>query len=186
MGGVNLLTVDSGIHAQTTHGKRCQEVYDVPDVDGDLEGAAAEEAADPALDRGLVSGRPGRWRDRSPRRVGRMAFFWMSIAQGEQRGQRVRQVQQHRGGHDTDEAKVVRDGGRDDEGDDPPDGDDGGVDELAARGDEGRSLEEVHEDVVVEDLDADVAVQTGGDEASHEGDACCPPSASRRCSRPGS
>ena len=47
---------------------------------------------------------------------------------------------------------------RDDEGDDPPDGYDGGVEDFAATGDERRCTEDVHEDIVVENFDTDITI----------------------------
>ena len=87
-----------------------------------------------------------------------------------ERRKRIRQIQQRRGGYDTDEAKVIWNRCRDDKGDSPPDGNDGGVENFAAMGNERRGTEDVHEDVVVEDLDTDVAIQSGSDEGGDEGD----------------
>ena len=92
------------------------------------------------------------------------------VSDRKERRKRIRQIQQERGGYDADEAKVVGDRRRDDKGDDPPDGYDGGVEYFAAAVDEGWRVEDVHEDVVVEHFDADVAVQSGGDEGGNEGD----------------
>ena len=86
------------------------------------------------------------------------------IPHSKERRKRVRQIQQERGRYYTHEAEVVGDRSRDDESDDPPDGDDGGVEYFAAPVDEGGEVEDVHEDVVVEYFYADVAVEAGGDE----------------------
>ena len=80
------------------------------------------------------------------------------VSHGEERRERIRQIQQRGGGDDADEAEVVWNCGRDDEGDGPPDGHDDGVEDFPTAGDERRCAEEIHEYVVVEDFDADVAV----------------------------
>ena len=92
------------------------------------------------------------------------------VSHRKERRKRIGQIQQHRGGYDTDEAKVIWNRCRKDKGDSPPDGHDGGVVDFAAMGNERRCTEDVHEDVVVEDLDTDVAIQSGSDEGGDEGD----------------
>lgn len=73
------------------------------------------------------------------------------------------------GADDRHEAEVIGNGGRDDEGDRPPDGHDDHPQDFAVLGDQGRGLEQIHEDVVVKDLDADVAVQARGDQPTQHG-----------------
>ena len=92
------------------------------------------------------------------------------VPEGEERRKRIRQIQQHRGGYDTDEAKVIWNRCCDDKGDGPPDGHDGGVKDFAAAVDERRCIEDVHEDVVVENFDPNIAIQPSSDEGGDEGD----------------
>ena len=139
----------------------------MPHILRDLDRASTHEPTHPALHRRPVS------RHLPSNRTEPFAFSLRIlldiIPDREERRKRVRQVQRERGGYDADEAKVVRDGRRDDKGDDPPDRHDGGVEDFAAAVDERRRIEDVHEDVVVEDFDADVAIQSSGDEGGNEG-----------------
>ena len=65
----------------------------------------------------------------------------------------------------------LRNCGRDDEGDAPVDGHDGDESQLAAAKGEVREAKEVDEEGIVDDLHTNIAVEQGGDEASHELDA---------------
>ena len=69
-----------------------------------------------------------------------------------------------------DKTEEIGDGGSDDKCDGPVDGYDDGPQNLAVLRSERREMEEIHEDVVVEDLNADVAVETGGDDAGYDGE----------------
>jgi len=82
--------------------------------------------------------------------------------------ERVRQVQEHRCGDDADEAEVVGNCGCNDKRNGPPDWDNGCVNYLAACGGKGWCAEDVYQDVVVEDFDADVAIETCGNESSDQ------------------
>ena len=82
-------------------------------------------------------------------------------------GEGVREVQNARRGDDGGETRKIRDGGADDEGDGPVDGDDGDPEHLARSLGEWWGAEEFDADVVVQDFDADVAVERGGDEGRH-------------------
>ena len=90
--------------------------------------------------------------------------------QREERRKSVRQVEQHGGGDDGDEAEVVWNSTGDHERNGPPDRDDASVDDLSALRDEQRCLEDVDQDVVVEHLDANIPVETSSDESGDQGD----------------
>ena len=66
------------------------------------------------------------------------------------------------------EAEEVRDRGGEDEGEGPVDWNNAGPEDLAAFREKGGRMEELHEDVVVDDFDADVAVQRGRNEATND------------------
>ena len=142
----------------------------MPNVDGDLEQASAEEAADPSADASLGSCHLARDGVETVVQVGSHGVPLDIVPQSQERRQRVGHVEQRGRGHNRDEAKVVRDGGGDDESNGPPDWDDRGVHDLPTPRHEWRRVEDVHEDVVVKHLDADVAVQTGGNERRDQGD----------------
>ena len=149
----------------------------MPHVYRDLQWATARKATHPALRGRPVSCRPPR------DRIEPFAFAFSNrillyiVPYREERRKRIRQVQQSRGGYNTDEAEVIRNRCRDDKSDGPPDGHDGGVKKLSAASDERRCLENVHEDVVVDNLDTNVTIQSssdqGGDEGNHVAD-CLP------------
>ena len=130
----------------------------MPHIHSDLDWPTTHKPTHQALYRRPVS------YHRARNRIESLAFTFSHrvrlhiIPHSKERRKRVRQVQQERGRYDTHEAKVVGDRRGDDEGDDPPDGYDGGVEYFAAAVDEWGGVEDVHEDVVVEDFDADVAV----------------------------
>lgn len=94
-------------------------------------------------------------------------------------------------GSEGRQAEEVGDRGREDEGETPEDGNNDGPDVFALLGGERWKFEEFDENVVVDDFNADVAVQSGsndtGDDAEYVadclpgvgrdtpvGDLCCP------------
>ena len=92
------------------------------------------------------------------------------IADGQGGREGVAELDDTEGGHDGDEAEKVGDGRSNDKGDGPVDRHDYGPENLAVLGGERGKVEEVHEDVVVEDLDADVAIQTGSNDSGDDGE----------------
>ena len=92
------------------------------------------------------------------------------VPQRERGREGVAELDDAEGSDDGDEAEEVGDRGRDDEGHGPVDGHDDRPEDLALLGGEGREAEQVHEDVVVQDLDADVAVQARGDDPAEDGE----------------
>ena len=139
----------------------------MPHILCDLQWAATHESTHPALRCRSVSYRP-------PNRIESFAFsirvVLHIVSHRKERRKCIRQIQQHCCGYDTDEAKVIWNRCRDDKGDRPPNGHDGGVEYFTATCDERRCAKDVHEDVVVEDFDTDVAVQSGSDEGGDKGD----------------
>lgn len=95
-------------------------------------------------------------------------MFLYEVAQGQDGGEGVTELDDAKGGNDGDEAEEIGDGGRDDESDGPVNRDDDRPEDFSLSGGKGRGAEEVHENVVVKDFDADVPVETGGDEATHD------------------
>lgn len=61
----------------------------------------------------------------------------------------VCQIQEAGGRNDADEAKIIGDGGGDDKSYDPPYGDDGSVQDLAAPGDKGWCVKNIDQNIVV-------------------------------------
>ena len=142
----------------------------MPCIDRDLQRAAAQKATRPALYSRPVSCHLScDWIESFAFSFSVRVFLYI-VRHGEEWGQRVGQIQQRRGGYDTDEAEVVWNRGCDDESDGPPDRDHDGVENFSATSDERRCVEQVHEDVVVENLDTDVAVQSGSNKGGDEGD----------------
>jgi hypothetical protein len=77
--------------------------------------------------------------------------------------------------------KVIRDRSRDDERNDPPDWHNDGIQDLSLFRNQRRSVEYLHQDVVVEYFDANVAVQTRSDQRGDQGNcvACGLPAVNR-------
>lgn len=142
----------------------------MPHVFGDLQWATAQEPTHPALRYRPVSCHLPRNRIESFAFAFSVRILLDIVPHRKERRKRIRQIQQRRGGYDTDEAEVIWNRCRDDKGDAPPDGHDGGVKDFAAAGDERRCIEDVHEDVVVENFNTDVAIQPSSDEGGNEGD----------------
>lgn len=92
------------------------------------------------------------------------------IPQRQDRRERVRELDDGGGADNRHKAEVIGDGAGDDEGDGPPNRHDHHPQRLAAFGGQRRRLQQIHQHVVVEDLDADVAVEAGGDEARDGGE----------------
>ena len=140
----------------------------MPHISRNLQWAATRESTHPALHCRPVSCH------RPRNRIEPFAFSTRKIlhivSHRKERRKRIRQIEQRRGGYDADEAKVIWNRCCNNKGNSPPDGYDGGVEDFAAVGNEGRCTEDVHEDVVVEDLDTDVAIQAGSDKGGDEGD----------------
>ena len=161
--------LDSSIHAQAAHGERGEKVYHMPHIFRDLQWATAQEPTHPALRCRPVSCHVPRNRIESFPFAFSLRIILHIVSHRKERRKRVRQIQQRRGGNDTDEAEIIWNRCRDDKGDGPPDGHNGGVEDFAAAGDERRCIEEVHEDVIVENFDTDVAIQSSSDEGGNEG-----------------
>ena len=86
------------------------------------------------------------------------------VSKVKQRREGVRKLQDANGSDEAGQIGELRDGGGDDEGDGPVDWNNDDPQEFARTGAEGRELEELHEDVLVDDFDADVAVQGSSDQ----------------------
>ena len=140
----------------------------MPHVFGDLQRTTADKSTHPALCCCSMS------RHLSRRRIESFALNFsvrivLYIVPHRKDGRnRIRQVQQSRGGYDANEAEVIRDRRGDDEGDGPPDGHDGGVEDFPAAGDKRRCIEDVHENVVIHDFDTNITIQSGSDEGGDE------------------
>jgi len=72
--------------------------------------------------------------------------------------------------HDGDQPEEVRDGGGDDERRGPVDRHEDGPEVFALLGVEGRRVEDVHQDVVVQHFEADVAEEAGCDGSTEDGE----------------
>ena len=90
------------------------------------------------------------------------------ISQCQERRDGVRQIQQTARRNHAHEISVCWDGCRDQEGDAPPDWHYGGIEEFATPAGDERGVKQVAANVVVEDFDADVAVEPAGYEAGDE------------------
>lgn len=89
-------------------------------------------------------------------------------AEGQDRGEGVRELQDADGAYEAGDVGELRDGGADYPGECPVGGHEGYPEELAGFGGERRGVHELLQDLDVGDFDADVAVETGGDETSHQ------------------
>ncbi len=153
----------------------------MPHVLRDLHWAAAQESTHPALHCRPVSFHL------ACNRIEAFAFIFSVrvllhiVPHRKERRECIGQIQQCRGRYDADEAKIIRNCCRDDKGNGPPDWHDDGVEDFAAAGDERRCTEDVHEDVVIEYFNADVAIQSTSDEGRDERDhvAGCLPAVDR-------
>ena len=128
----------------------------MPDVDGDLQRSAGDEAAHPAADavveaRDLACGGIEAF-------VGADGVLVDRVAEGHDRRESVSELQDADGGDEGGELEEGWDRGCDDKGDGPVDWHDADPEPLALLGREGWGAEKVDEDVVVEDFDPDVAV----------------------------
>ena len=141
----------------------------MPDIDGNLEQAAAEEAAYPSPDRSLAPHHLSSRRIKAFALISSESVLLDVEAQSEEWRKGVRQVQEHGRRDYADEAEVVRYGCCDDKGNNPPDWNDSSIENFAPPGDEWRCAEDVQEDVVVEHFDADVAVKPCSDEGGDQG-----------------
>ena len=155
----------SGISTQPGHRKRTAQIDNIPNIDiPPTSHETPRNPRNPAVMLGDIAG------------IGIKPFavtegvFLDVEREGEPGREGVCELDDAEGGDDGDEAEEVGDGGGDDEGDGPVDGDDDGPEDFAFAGGEERGVEEVHEDVVVEDFDADVAVQACGDETGGDGE----------------
>ena len=161
--------LDSCIHAQTRRGQGATRIQHVRDVNVPRPG---KEAPDPALGARISAD------DRSRRRVEAVAALARAahgikvdvVSHSEDRRKRVGKLDDGDGGDNGHEAKVVRDGGGNDEGNGPPDGNDDDPKNLAHPRRKRRRAQKVHEHIIIEDLDADVAVQARGNQTTQYGE----------------
>ena len=80
------------------------------------------------------------------------------IAQSQHRRERVAELHDTECRNDGNQAEEIRDGGRNDESDGPVNGNDDGPEDFAFLGGQRGRAEQIHEYVVVEHFDADIAV----------------------------
>jgi hypothetical protein len=90
------------------------------------------------------------------------------VAEGNHGRETVGELHEAHGGCQAREPEEIGDGGGQDECNGPVDGDDACPKNLTAAGQERGCVEELHEEVVVENLDADVAVECCCDEAADD------------------
>lgn len=160
-------TLDRRISTKT---RRCQCAAKVENVEHIHIPRATKEAADETADTAVVANNlaSGGIKALALRRSNGVPL--REVPERQKRREAVAELDDTEGGDDGDEAEEVWDTGGDDEGNGPVDGyDDAPQDVAGPRGERGRA-EEIHEDVVVEDFDADVAVQTGCDDAREHGE----------------
>jgi len=142
--------------AHTRADETTKEVDRVNDVDVPVN----LESADPALETGIVAG--------SNASVGIEALAWQrgvdlaSVADVEDGGEGVGEVEDQEGADEAGDAVEVGDGGGDDEGDDPVDGAQGIPEELAFLGGDFGPFEDFLADFDVDGLHADVEVEHCG------------------------
>ena len=156
---------DGGIRAETGGDEGTEEVEHVEHVHVPGPG---HEAADPSLHAVVVAGDAAGGGVEAL--VGAHRVLLDEVAEREDGRERVAELNDTEGRHDGDEPEEIGDGGRDDEGEGPVDRDDDGPEDLTLVGGQGREVGEIHQDVVVQDLDPDVAVETGGDNATDDGE----------------
>ncbi len=137
----------------------------MPDIEIPLLG---EEAADPPLEAAVVVD------DLARRGIEALTLLHGVlldvVAESEHGRETVRELHEAHSGGQAGEPEEVGDGGGEDECDGPVDGDDGGPEDLTTASQEGWRVEILHADIVVEDFDADVAVECSSDEAADDGE----------------
>lgn len=107
-------------------------------------------------------------RVRVKRRLALHGLLLDDIAEAEQGREGVCELDEEHGGGQADESEEVGDGGGDDVGDAPVDGHHDRPDMLTLARGQGWEVEKLDQDVVVDDLDTNVAVQDCGDEAAED------------------
>lgn len=109
-----------------------------------------------------------RLRDRIKAFLGRHGIFLDLESEGEDSGESVCELQNADRAYKTRDVGELGDGGADYPGDDPVSGYECCPEEFALLGSERRGFEELLEDLDVGDFDADVAVESSGNETSDE------------------
>lgn len=107
-------------------------------------------------------------RVRVKRRLALHGLLLDDVPEPQQRREGVGELHEEHGRRQADEPKKVGDGRRDDVGDGPVDGHHRRPVVLAPARRQGREVEELDQDVVVDYLDPDVTVQDRGDEATED------------------
>jgi len=158
-------TLDRSPGAHTRADETPEEVDDVHGVDVPVD----HVPSDPTLDAGIVS--------RGDTGVGIETLAWergvdlASVADVQDGGEGVGEVQDQEGADETGDAVQVGDGGGDDEGDDPVDGAEGVPEELALLGGDLGPVEDFLADFDVDGLHSDVEVEQAsnerGDQTEH-------------------
>ena len=156
--------LDGGIRSQDRTAGRAQHVENVEGLDVPLSSKPALEPSEAGIET----------RDPSRGRVEALAGLHGVLpdfeTEHEEGREGVGELQDAGGGDEGGQVGELGDGGGDDEGDDPVDGHDADPEEFAALLGQGGEVEDVGEEVVVQDFDADIPVQRGRDQGGDEGD----------------
>lgn len=155
---------DGGIEAQNARDDAAEVVDEVEQIPQQL----LLEAAPPAREPGVVVRHRARGRVEHFARQHGVALGLE--AEHQERRERVRELQDAAGADEHDPAVDLGHGLGDDPGEDPIQGHQGDPDPFARLGFQDREVQQVAAEVVVQDFDADVAVQHRGDEARDEPD----------------
>lgn len=133
----------------------------MPNVDGDLKDAPRPKSSDIAAEASQTPRSP------TDSRIECAHSMLPDVeAKCDPRRDGVRQVEEGCCGYDADEVDVCGDSSGDNEGNAPPNRNDGGVKDLASFGRNKRGPEDVYQNVVVEYFDAYIAVQRCGNETT--------------------
>jgi len=146
-------SLNSSIGTQSRHRKRTASIEKMPYIKVPV---LSEEASNPALDAAIVK--------HDLAGCGIVSFTGLQgvlldeVAEGDHWWEAVCELDEAHGGRQASETEEVGDCGGEDECDGPVDGDNAGPKDLAAAGQERGGVEKFHEDVVIENFDADVAI----------------------------
>lgn len=159
--------MNRSISTETGRRQRTTRINDIPAVHVP---GAREEAAHPAFHATVIAN------DGAGLGVEALAFISAhgapldEVAEGKDGREAVAELDDTECSDDGDEAEEIGDGSGNYEGDGPVDGHDGNPHHAAGAGGQWRCLEQVHKNVVVEDLNTDITIETCGDDAGNDGE----------------
>ena len=155
---------DGGISSQDRTAKCAQHVEEVERLDVPPSGKPALESSEARIQMCDPSG------GRIETLAGLHGMLPDFEAKHEERREGVGELQDADGGDEGGQVRELRDRGGDNEGDDPIDWHNAHPQELASLLGQRGKVEHIREEIVVKDLDTDVAVKSGRDQRGDESD----------------